>query len=378
MVSIIIDGNYLFHKTFGVFAGFGGKQPGEVLSSSAEKNMFMRKIMTDICYSLNQLPVSGSVIFCKDSRSWRKDLVIERAEYKASREGAKDEKVDWGSFFELMEEFGNFLELNGFIYSKAAGAEGDDLLWFWNKKLKDQGSNVIIFSGDKDSHQLVSNDDTWTVCWNANSKNNKITCAPGWKDTYLDKEEEISIFDVSFNGDDDRDKIKRLLASCVLEEVDTRKFIFEKILTGDKGDDVPSVFAHEKTPGKFWKITPVKAASIYDHFQLSEWRNDNLNDLWNAERFKDWVSGFVLRSLSYTDNAENRKEVSNNYEENARLVWLSEQVIPDDVMEAMEKDFSNKSTGSRKITTDKKIMIARSKWAGEEAPSYLNPFKYSN
>ena len=38
----------------------------------------------------------------------RKDLKIERADYKGSR--VKDEKVDWGSFFDLMDEFGKFLE----------------------------------------------------------------------------------------------------------------------------------------------------------------------------------------------------------------------------------------------------------------------------
>ena len=171
MVSVIIDGNYLFHKTFAIFSDYGSKQPGEVLSQASEQGMFMRKIITDLCYALNQLPTNGHVIFCKDSRSWRKDLKVERADYKSSR--VKDEKVDWGSFFDLMDEFGKFLETNGYIYSTAQGAEGDDLLWFWTEKLKKAGHNVVVFSGDKDSHQLVSCNDTWTICWNANSKNNK-------------------------------------------------------------------------------------------------------------------------------------------------------------------------------------------------------------
>ena len=76
MVSVICDGNYLFHKTFAIFSDFGSKQPGEILRDPTEQGMFMRKIMTDLCYSLNQLPVNGHVIFCKDSRSWRKDLKI--------------------------------------------------------------------------------------------------------------------------------------------------------------------------------------------------------------------------------------------------------------------------------------------------------------
>lgn len=373
MVSVICDGNYLFHKTFAVFSDFGSKQPGEVLRDPVEQAMFMRKIITDICYSLNQLPVNGHVIFCKDSRSWRKDLKIERAEYKGSR--VKNEKVDWGSFFDLMDEFGKFLEMNGYIYSTAQGAEGDDLLWFWNEKLRNMGHNVVIYSGDKDSHQLVGCDSTWTVCWNANSKNNKIFCSNNWKQDYLDKERETSIFNLDFAADGEKEKMVNLSASSTLEFTDPIRLTFEKILTGDKGDDVPSVFSYEKTPGKIFKLTKAKAESIYESFKQSGWGNSKLEDVWKSDEFKDWISGYVLRSLSYTDNATNRKEVSHNYHENAQLVWLSNQVIPEAVLTDMEFSYTNKDLEVKPVLTDKKNLIGRSRWDKYEAPSAFNPFK---
>ncbi len=373
MVSVIIDGNYLFHKTFAIFSDYGSKQPGEVLSQASEQGMFMRKIITDLCYALNQLPTNGHVIFCKDSRSWRKDLKIERADYKSSR--VKDEKVDWGSFFDLMDEFGKFLENNGYIYSTAQGAEGDDLLWFWNDKLKKEGHNVVVLSGDKDSHQLVSCDDTWTICWNANSKNNKIFCSNNWKTDYLDNERETSIFNLDFVADSEKDKMLNLSSSATMEFTNPEKLTFEKILTGDKGDDVPSVFAYEKTPGKFYKLTKAKAEAIYESYKQSGWGSSRLEDVWKDDEFKDWISGYVLRSIGYTDNKDNRKEVANNYHENAQLVWLSDQVIPENVLANMEFSFSTTRKEIKPALTDKKNLIGRSRWDSYEAPSAFNPFK---
>lgn len=373
MVSVICDGNYLFHKTFAIFSDFGSKQPGEILRDPIEQGMFMRKIMTDLCYSLNQIPVNGHVIFCKDSRSWRKDLKIKRADYKGSR--VKDEKVDWGSFFDLMDEFGKFLELSGYIYSKSNGAEGDDLLWFWNKKLRGLGHNVVVYSGDKDSHQLVGHEETWTICWNANSKNNKIFCPNNWKDNYLSKERETSIFNLDFIADNEKDKMVHLSSSATLEYTDPIRLLFEKILTGDKGDDVPSVFSYEKTPGKIFKLTKSKAESIYESFKQSGWGNSRLEDVWKDDEFMDWISGYVLRSLNYTDNANNRKEVSNNYQENAQLVWLSDQVIPEKVLADMEFSYTMIDLEVKPVLIDKKNLIGRSRWDQYEAPSAFNPFK---
>ena len=377
MISVIIDGNYLFHKTFGVFSGYGSSNPGEILSKESDRNIFMRKIITDLCYSLNHLPIDGHVIFVKDSRSWRKDLEVERAEYKGSREDKKDKKVDWGSFFDLIEDFGNFSQLNGFLYSKAQGAEGDDLLWYWNKKLREAGSNVVIFSGDKDSHQLTSVDSSgWTICWNANSKNNKIVAANGWQEKYLDKEQELSVFDISFDTETEQEKIKKLLGSCSLEEIDPERLIFEKILTGDSKDDVPSVWAYEKTPGKLFKLTDSKAKDIYNHYKSSGWGEQNINEIWDNKEFREWIAGFILRSMSSIDSTDNRTLAMKNYHENAQLVWLSEKVIPADVVDNMELSFTSKKLEAKAIMLDRKTLIARSPWAAELTPSSFDPFNW--
>jgi hypothetical protein len=160
-----------------------------------------------------------------------------------------------------------------------------------------------------------------------------------------------------------------------LEFTDPLRLTFEKILTGDKGDDVPSVFSYEKTPGKVFKLTPTKAKSIYESFIQSGWGNSKLEEIWKEDEFKDWISGYVLRSMSYTDNSTNRKEVAENYHENAQLVWLSDQVIPEQVLADMEFSFKSTDLTVKPVLIDKKNLIGRSRWDTYEAPSAFNPFK---
>ena len=169
MINICVDGNYIFHKTFGVFAGYGNVDPGKVFSKKSDQTMFIRKVATDLCSSLNNLPSGGRLIFTADSKSWRREIEIENGGYKSNR--TKDENVDWTIFFELMDSFGRQLEKMGFIYSKVSGAEGDDLLYMWSKYFNNNGEDCVVVSGDKDLHQLARFEGSnWTITWNSNNK----------------------------------------------------------------------------------------------------------------------------------------------------------------------------------------------------------------
>jgi 5'-3' exonuclease len=365
MITVLCDGNYIFHKTFGIFSGFGSKNPGDVLSSEAERNMFIRKVITDLCYSLNQIPEINRIIFCKDSRSWRKDYKITRSVYKESR--VKSEGVDWGSFFKLMDEFGDFLEENGFIYSSYQGAEGDDLIWAWCDYLKDSDDCVIVISGDKDMHQLVDyTDKRWTGIWNTNSKNNKLVVHSDW---VIGEKKEPTIFDVTPASGSNDSKIEKLVSSCIIEKIDIKEFVFKKILMGDKKDDVPGVFPYQTKNGKNANIAEGKSQKIWDLYTESPWAEYSLEEIWQNEDFLGWVAGLSLRLISQTDNKENREKFKKFYEENARLVWLNSESIPHNMVQGLrnhviELDMKDKSP----VLIDKKIMIEKSPWAKDSTP----------
>jgi 5'-3' exonuclease len=372
MINVICDCNYIFHKTFGIFSGFGSKDPGDVLSSETDRNMFIRKVITDLCYALNQIPEINRVIFCKDSRSWRKDYKITRGVYKESR--IKSEGVDWGSFFKIMDEFGEYLEESGFIYSSYKGAEGDDLIWAWCEHFTNIGETAIVISGDKDMHQLVNyTEKSWIGIWNTNSKNNKIIVSSDW---VLNKTVEPSIFDVTPESGSNDSKLDKLISSCILEKIDVKEYIFKKILIGDKKDDVPGVFPYKTNNGKNSNIAEGKAQKIWDFYKETKWSNYQLEDIWDNEDFLEWISGVSLRLISQTDNKENRDKFKKFYEENARLVWLNGKSIPHNMVEGLrshvqELDAKEKS----QLKINKKEMIDNSPWGKDSnPPREFDPF----
>jgi len=376
MVTVVVDGNYLLHKTFGIFSGFGSKSPGDVLSSETERNMFLRKVITDMCYSLNQIPDLNRVIFCKDSRSWRKDYKITRSVYKESR--VKSEGVDWGSFFKLLEDFGEFLSENGFIYSTCGGAEGDDLIWAWCDHLKNSEDQVIILSGDKDMHQLVrSNGKTWTCIWNSNSKNNRFIVSDNWK---IEDEEETTIFDVTPTSGSNNHKLQNLISSCLIEKIEVKEFVFKKILMGDKKDDVPGVFPYLTKNGKPSNIAEGKAQKIWDLYVQSPWEKYSMEELWENDEFLSWLAGLSLRLIGQTDNNQNREKFKQYYEENGRLVWLNQKAIPEDMVENLKNHVTSLSNkGEISPLIDKKTMIEKSPWAKDTSPpKAFDPFSLFN
>lgn len=375
MINILIDGNYVFHKTFGIFGGYGPKNPGEVLGSKGEQAMFVRKISTDLCASLRLLPTGGRLIFTTDSRSWRKDVEIEDGGYKSNR--VKDENVDWTIFFDLMQTFGKHLEKMGFVYSKVEGAEGDDLLYFWANHFNQQGENCIIISGDKDMHQLARwHGKNWTLVWNNNSKNNLVTVPIGWTSDWLNNKQEVSIFDMGTTLSPDKDKLKELVNKSVTEELSPRDFIFVKMLTGDKGDAVPSVWEMEITPGKINKVSPKKSEQVLESLRVSKWAGVEFQSLLTDEEFLDWISGFVLRLMKDVDSAGNRQKLSKNLLRNYTLMWLDWSVIPEWVRRNAEDDIQRGiSLEKKSITYDRIKILEGTEWVtANTAPKNFDPF----
>jgi 5'-3' exonuclease len=375
MINILIDGNYIFHKTFGIFGGYATKDPAEVLGPKGEQSMFIRKISTDLCSSLRLLPTGGRLIFTTDSRSWRKDVEIPDGGYKSNR--VKDENVDWTIFFELMQSFGKHLEKMGFVYSKVEGAEGDDLLYFWAEHFNKLGEDCIIISGDKDMHQLARwNNKNWTIVWNSNSKNNIVTVPEGWKEKWLFSSGEISIFNMVDSLSPDKDKLKELLNKSSMEEVVPRDFIFMKMLTGDKGDAVPSVWEFEQTPGKVSKVTPKKSEQILDALKESKWKNTPFSELLADSEFLSWISGFVLRMTKDLDSTENREKVSENLLRNYTLMWLDHSVIPDWVYRNTQIEIARGiSLEKSSVTFDRIKILEGTEWiSAGVVPKNFDPF----
>jgi 5'-3' exonuclease len=373
MINILIDGNYIFHKTFGVFGGWGAKDPAEILGPKSEQAMFIRKIATDLCASLRKIPGGGRLVFTADSRSWRKDVEIKGGGYKSNR--IKDENVDWSIFFDLIQSFGEHLEKNGYIFSKANGAEGDDLLYFWADYFNSKGENCIVISGDKDLHQLARwKGNNWTIIWNSNSKNNVLSIPDGWIERWLDMEAESSVFNMGAVMDPDKDKLRSFINGVSVNEVQVRDFVFIKMLTGDKGDAVPGIWEYEKN-GKMQKITPKRAEKIMESLLESKWKDHTFSQMLDDEEFLDWISGFSLRLIKDLDNNENRSLAASNLIRNYKLMWLDKSVIPRPVIDSIISEIKRGISLEKKpITLDRVKILEGTSWISTSAPKSFDPF----
>ena len=375
MVNILIDGNYIFHKTFGVFGGYGNVDPGKILKDKKEQSAFIRKIATDLCASLKMIPQGGRMIFTSDSRSWRKDVEIEDGGYKSGR--VKDEAVDWSIFFDLMKSFGDHLEKMGFVFSKVEGAEGDDLLMFWSEHFNSKNENCLIITGDKDLHQLARiSADSWTVIWNNNQKKNTLFVPDGWKELWLDKDESISVFNMASAISPEKERFKTFLKKATIEEVESRSFIFTKILTGDKGDSVPSVW-EQISGSRVMGFTQKKAETVFEAFLTSEWSDIEFQQMINNDDYLNWISGLILRTAKAVDSSDNRGRVKENIIRNFKLLWLDPSIIPDFVKDSCDVEIERGSHLEKKsVTLDRIKILEGTEWITPNyQPKGFDPFE---
>lgn len=366
-INLIIDGNYFFFKTIGVFSGYS-KKSGKILSDQSEINLFIGKVVMDLATAISKIPHPKRVIFCRDSASWRKKFIKTRKEYKGDRK--KEDTIHWDNFYETMEKFGKHLEENcGFLYSSVYGAEGDDLIMSWSKVLNDMGESVVILSGDKDCCQLVETvGDAWTIQWNGVIKNSKLYIP---EDLDFSVKKEVDIF--SFNPVSEREetKVSKLIEVSEVEKIEIKEFIFKKILTGDKGDSVPSSWIVTRGSKNF-SLTEKMSLSIWQAYLETEWSILDIGELIQNSSFIDWIAGVSIRTLQDADTPENRTKFSEYYKENATLVWVSYQTIPSDLGGVIKSHIQEKlSCIPTGVKWSKESILSESEW--QQTTSSLTP-----
>lgn len=330
--NLIIDGNNIFYQS--LFVTNGGKTNGVLLESLEDQEMLIRKVATDLAFTIRHFGNISRIIFTIDSPSWRKDIEIEENDgYKSTRE--KSKTVNWDAFFNCMNEFAKILENQGIIVSRMRGAEGDDLMYLWQNKLRGLGENSIIVTSDKDMLQMASiKDDIFTVIYRPNSKNRKIVVPMGFT-KWLTDEEVIDIFNTrSFMGRS-KDIITQAMEKIPVEELDIDNNIIEKVFTGDGGDAVPTVYSWE-TKSKSGnivinRITPRRVEKILECVGV-----DNLTVLKLPLYIKEITS--AIRTIA-KDKSISEDYIFKKLNRNIKLVVLDSSIIPTEIQDAFEDEF---------------------------------------
>jgi len=275
-MMVAIDVNHSFHKSFFVFK----KNYADAdLSTEKGKAQMMRKATIDLMASINKLWVKPeNVLFCFDSKSWRKTL---SQDYKVHRKEKED------GFHDIINELYEILLQKNFLALKAEGAESDDLIAFFS--ILRNGDNFII-SGDEDMHQLISEK---TSVWNNNLKKPIV---------YLKEHNERAYLNVNY--------------SKVI--VDPKMSLFTKIMLGCDGDGVSALIDKKgiglKTIEKFYN--KIGKFNIY---------NDSIKDL-GIE---------VEKNFNYF-----RPDFEEKFLLNRKLVVLGITEIPDHVTGNIIQEFN--------------------------------------
>ena len=374
-ISVVIDGNFLWHTEYSIYTNYG-KSDGK-FNNDRDQVAFVVGAANKLLHSVNSLPRTGKVIFCMDSKSWRKTVEIEGGEYKGSRErkdgskGTMDRETK-EVFYKLMDEFANLLNDKGIITTRILGAEGDDLLYLWSKRLNAIGHNCIIITGDRDMSQCVSgNAAPWTVVWNGSTAKGRMYTAPGWREKWL-HDMNNDVFDFSMSGA--KDGMLRLIrdSSIELEYINTDAFAFTKVIVGDSGDDVPSVWTREKNE-RTYKVTEKKVTEIMESLGPL----DNWMAAIDDSQFVDNLSGMILRIMKDVDGTDERKPIVDRIYRNRRLMWLDHSVIPEKLINDVDLHITESLAKPNPGTLNRKFLLGGTRFeAPNIAPSAFDPYKF--
>jgi 5'-3' exonuclease len=345
--TLLIDGNYFVFSRLFVLQK---PKSGQLLGDDKQKSQFMRKLAIDFASEMRKLKMFvDDVVLTVDSKSWRKDLYPE-ADYKGTRKQSSD--VNWTNVYSVYEEFQKILASKGVTVHQIQGAEADDVIFGWSTALNNRGKSCIVWSGDRDLIQLVNyskTNDAHTI-WYYNTKKSLYVYEGFEHDMNQSIANDMSTDDLLFNMGGEhmtRDAYQTNILAWVkdlkieMTEVDCDRFIFNKILIGDKSDNIPSVVTWQKEMkgGKLriFSITEKMADTIYDQF-VKELDNFTIEHLFNQE-YKNKLTDIIYRVVGHGNLTLIKSSLSNNI----ALMLLHVKTIPDSIQraiyDAIDKDW---------------------------------------
>jgi 5'-3' exonuclease len=337
MLYVLVDANNFFIKN--LFAYKSGMRKSEKLFEKEGQIIEYSHVLSNSIFSLLE-KFEGRVgfVLCFDNKTWRKSYY---SLYKAHRE--YDDSINWDAYFKFVEDYCDKVSsIHKINISKIEGGEADDLLYLWSKKLNNSGYDCVVVSEDKDLLQLVRNTkkNNFTIVYNNSYKNPKVYKHP---DTNLKEDGiEFTIFNASDALINSRTLIKWILQeSDSIEEVNIENYLLKKILIGDDGDNVPSIWTWELKNGNKKRVTPSVADKIIKNY-LSINENPIYYLLNDFEFFKTSLAESIKFILGIKLDIEALRE---NIERNCNLMCLHHNFMPKNILKEFQEKYDESVVG---------------------------------
>lgn len=376
--TLLIDGNYFIYSRLFVMPK---PNKGKLLGDEKSKGQFLRKLCIDFASEIRKMqPFLDKIVLTIDSKSWRKDLFPE-AEYKGTR--TQDDSVEWESVYQIYEEFKTVLAKRGVIVQQVNGAEADDLLFAWSTYLNAAGQNCIVWTGDRDLIQLVDYSkatDGYTL-WYYNTKKRLIVFEGFNKMMGMPIDESSDNDDLLFNLASKTALLEKVRADVndwikkngiEIEEINCDNFIFQKILTGDKSDNIKSVVTWSKG-GRTYNISLKQADKILEQY-LKEESIFTIDHMFNESQVEK-IADIIYRVVGNST----KSQIKARFNQNLDIMLLHYNTIPEAIQSQMQKaiDTSIEIEPELNRLTQLEKILEGNPWlqVKSDVPSQFDPFE---
>jgi 5'-3' exonuclease len=315
--ALIIDGNFIMMKNM-----FG------LIKDKLLYGYFHRSLEESMKTYMN-LHFWDEIYFVSDSKksSWRKNLY---PEYKATR--TKSEDIDWEFVFTAYTEFKDDLSKKPNVtVLEGDSIEGDDWISHIVSEGNKVGTSFLIIASDHDLKQLMTfglNPPYMNFMSNEFVNKEKVFVPKNYDMfmTELNKNRSMDLFEMNDNGSF-HDFIRMFLEKRIVAEADPIETLVTKMISGDKSDNILSVYRKEGKTGKWMGIGDAGALKIYNKY-IEEFGPVDMYDPDLLENIADLVCESKKAPLS------NMESIMENVRFNQSLIDMEQ--IPDDIIERMK------------------------------------------
>ena len=264
-------------------------------------------------------------------------------EYKGNRKKTQDD-IDMLGFGEAVNNFTETLINFGIKVSQSERSEGDDLIYAWSSYLFDSGKSSLILSTDKDLNQLIKCvSDIHIIQYSPVS--NKLYVSKESNDIIknISERKEIqmeNLFDELFTISIENDPFEKFVNGTDVEEVYPEEIRFSKIIGGDVSDNIyPVYFKHGDGTTKSKGLGPKTVKKIYDTFKGKLGCEFDYHIYSNDDVMK-MLCNIIYEIAKIKDDEFTKRMLFENIRTNTRLVALTDESIPADVIEFMVENIN--------------------------------------
>lgn len=330
MQQLVLDGNYLLHKN--------------VRTLHKQNTLYgdLYNALTKNVEKYTNLYKFNRVFIVSDSKkkSWR---VQESTIYKGNRE--QDPEIDWKFVYQTYEQWKSDMTERYNVVQRNH-IEGDDWIAVLVRKGNSKGYSNVVIASDRDMKQLISyriNGAKSYINIQIDDKYGKerIFLPEGWQ-IFMQEYDNNRSNDI-FNLDDGYlwiTFLNKLIRNYEKQEINNQEFLFCKLLTGDKGDNVNTIHLRpqKKDPTKMRRIGEKGALKVWNFYK------QNFKDHFTTDEanFADDVLLSYQKTHKLTLSDEAIDECKVKLEQNIKLMELHYKHYPEWVMEEIADELVDK------------------------------------